>query len=92
MKGKVVWQRQSNDGYRMGVKVFEDDDTARLALSDCLHTALKHQSGMAALRGRQGVLVDLAIASKEMDDRPSVWQRLRPAAPLTGVNVATAAF
>jgi len=92
LKGKVVWQRRTDAGYRMGVKVFEDDVTARFALSDCLHAALKDQSGLTALRGRQGVLVDLAIASKDLEDRPSVWQRLRPTAPMTGVNIATASF
>lgn len=92
LKGKVVWTRETDVGWRVGVKVFEDEDTARLVLGDWLLTALKEQSGAIGLGGRQRVLIDLAMASKDADDRPSVWQRLRPAERLTGVNVAVAAF
>jgi len=92
LKGKVVWARDIEGGSHAGVRVFEDDDTARLALGDWLHVALKEQSGAVGLAGRQRVLVDLALASKQLDHEPSVWQRLRPAQRFTGVNVATATF
>ena len=65
---------------------------ARLVLGDWLLTALKEQSDAIGLGGRQRVLIDLAMASKDADERPSVWQRLRPAKRLTGVHVAVAAF
>lgn len=92
LKGKVVWVRDSEGGSRMGVRVFADDNTAHVVLSDWLHAALKEQSGALGLSGRQRVLVDLAIASKETDHAPSVWQLLRPAQRFSGVNGATATF
>ena len=92
LKGKVVWQRETTNGFRIGVRVFEDDDTARLVLGDWLHAALKAQSGLEHLHGRQRVLVDLALASKNVEEQHSVWQRLRPTRPMTGVTIATATF
>lgn len=92
LKGKVVWQRETDNGFRLGVRVFEDDESARLVLGDWLHASLKAQSGMENLRGRQRVLVDLALASKNTDEQPSVWQQLRPTGPMTGVTIATASF
>ncbi len=92
LKGKVMWQGNTRAGSSMGVKVFEDDETAQMALGDWLHAALKEQSGLAELRGRQRVLVDLALASKDTENQLSVWQRLRPTGTLIGANVATATF
>ncbi len=92
LKGKVVWQCDAGEQFRMGVKVFEDDDTARLVLGDWLHAALKTQSGLAGLHGRQRVLVDLTLAARDTAGQPSLWQRLRPTGNMSGVRTATAAF
>ena len=92
LKGKVVWQRNTKSGAHVGIKVYEDDETARIALADCLQAAMKEQSSLAGLRGRQRVLVDLALASKAAQEQPSVWQRLRPAVQMNTAKVATAGF